>query len=738
MKDLEILAPVGSKENFYIAINNGADAVYLGLKDFNARDKAENFNVDNIKEYVDYAHVFGVKVYVTINIIITDNELPRLIDMVRSCIKAKVDAFIVQDLGVAYLLKNTFKNIVLHASTQMGIHNLAGAKMAEKIGFKRIVVSRETSKEDIIEIKNNTNLEIEYFVQGALCVCFSGNCYYSSLEKNESGNRGRCLQLCRLPHTALVEDKKVNNGYLLSTTDLCLIEKLKELRELGICSLKIEGRLRRSAYVGYTTRMYKEAKNASQKNIKYNYDENDFKKIFYRGEYNKGIYLNQVNNKNIINPLFQNHRGILIGRVLQTNKFKDIYEILICTNGYEINKNDGLKFVYNDIEQSIGVGSVKKGNKNNYYLVYSKTKPIETSEVFLTVDSVWESKIEETKRVLDFDAYFEAKVGKKPVLKLKCGNVEVCQVLYENCDRAISQGLTFEQIKSCLEKLGSEPFKLKKLNCNIENVFIVKSQLNELRRKSIEILKLSLIKDYESKNITVVQEDLNFYERNKNFNVKLNKNFVVVNENTNVNLLDFKNFEVVFSPSVFSLKNVENFLDSIQPLIIKKIYLDLPKVLRKEDFEVVENLISNFSKDQIGIVANNIYALMFLEKGYDVIGGVYLNIANCFTAKFLNSLGVNYFVKSFEHFANDFANGLNFVGKPALMTFCHCPYKTAYNYSKCEDCKFTNNLVYKNQSGKQMNIRRIKIKNCYFELSSNNAINMHEKDKNNFYLDLRE
>ena len=188
MKTVELLAPSGNEEAFFAAINNGADAVYLGLSSFNARIKADNFNANNIRKITHIAHLFGVKVYITVNTIIKNNEVNEFLSMIDECVNAKVDAFIIQDYGVAYLLKNRYKDIVMHASTQLGIHNLAGALVAKKLGFKRIILSRETSLEDIKNIKQNTDLEIEYFIQGALCVSFSGNCYMSSLISGLSGN----------------------------------------------------------------------------------------------------------------------------------------------------------------------------------------------------------------------------------------------------------------------------------------------------------------------------------------------------------------------------------------------------------------------------------------------------------------------------------------------------------------------------------------------------------------------
>ena len=203
MKKVEILAPVGNYEMLETAIANNADAVYLGLENFNARAKADNFNSDNIRETVKLCHLYGIKVYITVNTLIADTEMDSVIQMIEKAHMANVDAFIIQDIGLVSMLKQKYPNIELHASTQMGVCNEYGAKVLEKLGFSRVVVARETTLEDIRRIKKETNLEIEAFIQGALCVCYSGSCYISSVLKNKSGNRGECLQLCRLPYKLL-------------------------------------------------------------------------------------------------------------------------------------------------------------------------------------------------------------------------------------------------------------------------------------------------------------------------------------------------------------------------------------------------------------------------------------------------------------------------------------------------------------------------------------------------------
>ncbi|MDE6401170.1 MAG: U32 family peptidase, partial [Clostridiales bacterium] len=217
---MQIVAPAGNFDGLRASVNAGADAVYLGMPFFGARAKAENFDEIGLKNAVDYAHLFGVKVFLTLNTLIKDGEMNRALEMAQYAQSVGVDAAIVQDLRFIYGLKHKVPKLALHASTQMGIHNADGAMALKDLGIMRAVLARETLPKDISEIKR-TGIEIEYFVQGALCICFSGNCYFSSLASSYSGNRGKCMQLCRKPYCF-----HGKHGYFLSAKDLCLYDKL--------------------------------------------------------------------------------------------------------------------------------------------------------------------------------------------------------------------------------------------------------------------------------------------------------------------------------------------------------------------------------------------------------------------------------------------------------------------------------------------------------------------------------
>ncbi len=239
----EILAPAGSYESLVAAVRCGASAVYLGGKSLNARQSAANFDDDELSEAVKYCHASNVKVYLTLNTLLFDSEIPQLIEIIKKACEIGIDALIVQDLAAAAIARECAGTLPIHASTQMAIHNVAGAKALEKLGFSRVVLARELSRDEIAEIKNNTTIELECFVHGALCMCISGQCYFSAMLGGRSGNRGLCAQPCRLPFSSPLGENS------LSLKDLSVIPQIDEMIGAGVCSLKIEGRMKRPEYV---------------------------------------------------------------------------------------------------------------------------------------------------------------------------------------------------------------------------------------------------------------------------------------------------------------------------------------------------------------------------------------------------------------------------------------------------------------------------------------------------------
>ena len=258
---MELLAPAGSMEALRAAVCNGADAVYLGADTFNARINARNFSAADLQEAVVYCHVRGVKVHLTLNTLVLDREMPRAAELIRLAASCGVDAFIVQDLGVVSLCRQLAPDVPIHASTQMSIHSLEGVMEAAALGCSRVVLARELPAEEIAHICKKSPVEIEVFVHGALCMCYSGQCYLSSVIGRRSGNRGQCAQPCRLPYGY---GRFESTRYPLSLKDNCLAGELDELRRMGVASIKIEGRMKRPEYVAIVTRAYRTVLNGGK------------------------------------------------------------------------------------------------------------------------------------------------------------------------------------------------------------------------------------------------------------------------------------------------------------------------------------------------------------------------------------------------------------------------------------------------------------------------------------------
>ena len=286
----ELLSPAGNKECLYAAIHNGADAVYLGGKLFGARKFAGNFTKEELKEAVDYAHLYGVKVYVTVNTIIYNHEVKDLLEYVDYLYNIGVDAIIMQDIGMISLVRKTYPDLEINASTQIHNHNNDAISLLKELNIKKVVLDRELSLKEVKELDNR--VEKEVFIHGALCNSYSGCCLFSSLNGGRSGNRGECVQSCRLPYKLIRNDKYIEteNKYLLSTKELNTVAKFKELMDSDISSFKIEGRMKSPSYVGYVTKVYRKLINNYYENkpLELTEEEKDNLKILFNREFTNG------------------------------------------------------------------------------------------------------------------------------------------------------------------------------------------------------------------------------------------------------------------------------------------------------------------------------------------------------------------------------------------------------------------------------------------------------------------
>ena len=325
MNEPELLLPVGTRDMLESAINNGADAVYYGVPHWNARGRTEDFSFEDVEEMIRYARLRGIKTYLAMNILIFEREIQELPEFLSKLISLKPDAFIIQDIGLARLIKAISPEQEIHASTQMTLASSEAVNLVKDIGFSRAVLARELSAKQIAQIKSLTDLELEVFIHGALCVSYSGQCLTSENFGGRSANRGQCAQSCRLPYRIFVDGKEWKDPkarYLFSTRDLCALPKLEELREIGVESLKVEGRLKSPEYVAAVSHAYRKA---LEKNRLTAQDLEPLEVLFSRG-LNTG-WLDGVNHQELVDGSFSNHHGELIGTVVQVERGSVIVEL---------------------------------------------------------------------------------------------------------------------------------------------------------------------------------------------------------------------------------------------------------------------------------------------------------------------------------------------------------------------------------------------------------------------------
>ncbi len=729
MKKVELLAPAGNFNTLKTAVYAGADAVYFGGKGFNARAKAQNFGLD-LKDAVAFCHMHNVKAYFTLNTLIDNDQISELLDCINDAIFAGVDAFIVQDFGVLYILKKYYKNIEIHASTQMAVNNYLGAVQAQKMGVSRVVVSREISLEDIRLIKQNTNLQVEAFVQGALCVCFSGNCYLSSYMFGKSGNKGECLQPCRLPVKALIKGKEIKKGYLLSAKDICMANRLKDLIEVGVDSFKIEGRLRRVGYVGQVVKTYKKIINNKKLETT---DLQQIKKAFNRGDFTEG-YLN--GNNNIIYEYIQGHTGICIGKVIAFNKGKK-FNTLKIKSQHNISKGDGLKII-DDTKEISTITAMDIKNDGNIYTITTTANTIVGANVHLILDAESERAFESYTKKLNVYFTLIAKENQNICLEYKFNNISG-KVYGGVCVKALSSPLSKESAFNQLSKLNDTYFCLDKFDFFGDNVFVTKSELNNLRRSAIEQLekefyssqvniqeleyiKQRVLNDY--KNILCPQEQANACvvcdkshtvgvadacgQANAKHATKVNFAFDKLAENYD-NINNAKEITII-RPSDYKIYNFSLITN-------KNVYLYIPSFLRNQDIKIIDKIL--FENPNLNIYAENIGALSYNRP---TILGAKLNIKNVFAIKQLLKSNVVGAVVSVELSEENFNLLQKATNLPLykcsfldmdLMTLVHCPIKMLFN-NTCKNCKYQNNIVYKMDNLKEFQISRYKLANCYF------------------------
>lgn len=623
-KEIELLAPAGSKESFYAAINAGCNAIYMGGKAFSARSYANNFTNEEFKDLIRYAHLHNVKINVTVNTLIFDDEFSDAIEFIDFLYKNDVDAVLIQDLGLAYYLHKTYPDLIMHASTQLNCHNVNEARALIDLGFKRIVLAREVSIEEAKKIKE-LDVEVEVFVHGALCVSYSGNCLMSSFLGNRSGNRGKCAQPCRNEMRVIGNNKK-SSKFGISTKDICDIEFLSKLIEIGIDSLKIEGRMKREEYVYQVVSSYRKALDSiyNNKDIDLNKEIEDMKSLFNRG-FSKSFLFNESRTK-ILNQETSSNQGIHLGKVIKIEKdylYIKLDNDLYLFDGIRINNNfqtgQEVQKIYLN---SKDVKSAKKGNvvKIKSYKIKAKINDevIKTTSKKLNDDIILKIKDE---RKIPLNIEVEAFINQN--LIIKCNYFNHLIIIKGNAiEKSNSKPIKKEDIIDKLSKLGETKYFLNKIDIKLdENAFISLKHLNNLRRELIdEINKIDInfnnyslnnIHEFKTSNIITRKEDFSFsvqVENEEQLNIVLKYPFKRIFINNRILFNKYKN-------------------DS-------RIYYSLNRIEHHNNINVSKNSIIPYLK--------------VLDSKENIITSPYFNLVNFYSLDFIYSLGVKDVILSYE------------------------------------------------------------------------------------------
>lgn len=673
----ELLSPAGNMESLYQAVQNGCDAIYLSGKSFGARKFASNFTRDELVDAIRYCHLYGVRIYVTVNTLVHDSETEELFDYVRFLYENGVDALIMQDLGMIRTIREMYPNLEIHASTQLHNHNKEDLKLLKKLGVRRAVLARELSIDEIKKL--DSDIELEVFIHGALCISYSGQCLFSSVVLNRSGNRGECAGFCRLPYDLIEDSKKVSlpNKYLLSPRELNTVENLHELLSLdSVTSLKIEGRMKSPEYVGFVTALYREAIDSYECGKSFHLSEERKKQllVLYNRGFTKG-HLFHDSKENLMNPKSPNHAGILLGQVVEVaNKRIKIrlVEDLNQGDGIRFSNGEGMiaNFIYN--QKDLLVSSIKKGE---VAILDNKVGLTTLGMVQKTTDKNFIDSLKlVNKRKIGISGKLIARPGERLSLELTDGE-NLVQKLGDIVEWAKTSPTDETRIFSQIAKLKETPFQMDYLEIVARDVFIPIKELNELRREAVfELME----KRMESKRDGLPHE-------------------------SKITPLEQQEKKITVSVLV---RNKEQ-LDVAKNMGVDRIYLTDEKLYEQEKSENIflktKKVVSHYKeRKNENLLISEVGGILFYQ-GNKMITDYSCNAYNHKTVAFFHEMGVDTVTLSVELSSHEIEEVMQsyqeeynmmprvevfIYGRRELMTMKHCIISTILNQKKaCSLCK---------------------------------------------------
>lgn len=674
MTKVELLAPVGDWNCLKAAVQNGADAVYFGVEQFNARMYAANFNVEDMKQVIEYCKLRNVKTNLTLNTLLENCEFDNAVDLAKEAYKTGVDAIIVQDLGLAKYLIDNIPGLPIHASTQMTVHNLQGVLKLEKLGFDRVVLSRELSCEEIEYICKNCKVEIETFIHGALCICYSGQCLFSSVVGGRSGNRGKCAGPCRLPYELISENaetherKSIDKGYLLSTKDLCGIAYLPRLVQAGVKCFKIEGRMKSPEYVATVTRIYRKYIDMVLNNYDFIIDEkdiNDLMQVFNRGGFSDG-HLDSKHNRNLIFPEKPSNMGIYLGTIKKYNSNKghitlqleedlelgDSISVSNEASKYLVSelmiKNVNQKKVSANTEVTIGrmKGNIKVGDK-----VYRISSKALSDFAKASYDNCENKKIPLNCTVTikkNTPISMEISTNKNTCYNELYSSIYVKEISNMIPIDALKTPISVERVVKQISKTTNTPFSFENITVLLDDGLYVPSisTLNELRRTALEKVEQEILSRAKKTLLDLSKKSKESITYTPNV------------KNPEISVL-FRQLELDFDYTKLDKEKITNIYVSLELFISKKyskiisyfsdnynLYIYVPSIIKTNYKNIAlstieqEVMIYNIK----GFIVSNIGDFELLKKyskDYEFIGNYTLNVFNNNTMEEYRKLGLS-------------------------------------------------------------------------------------------------
>ena len=744
MTKVELLAPVGDWNCLKAAVQNGADAVYFGVEQFNARMYAANFNVEDMKQVIDYCKLRNVKTNLTLNTLLENCEFDNAVDLAKEAYKAGVDAIIVQDLGLAKYLIDNIPGLPIHASTQMTVHNLQGVLKLEKLGFDRVVLSRELSCEEIEYICKNCKVEIETFIHGALCICYSGQCLFSSVVGGRSGNRGKCAGPCRLPYELISENaetherKSIDKGYLLSTKDLCGIAYLPRLIQAGVKCFKIEGRMKSPEYVATVTRIYRKYIDMVLNNDDFIIDEkdiNDLMQVFNRGGFSDG-HLDSKHNRNLIFPEKPSNMGIYLGTIKKYNSNKghitlqleedlelgDSISVSNEASKYLVSelmiKNVNQKKVSANTEVTIGrmKGNIKVGDK-----VYRISSKALSDFAKASYDNCENKKIPLNCTVTikkNMPISMEISTNKNTCYNELYSSIYVKEISNMIPIDALKTPISVERVVKQISKTTNTPFSFENITVLLDDGLYVPSisTLNELRRTALEKVEQEILSRAKRTLLDLSKKSKESITYTPNV------------KNPEISVL-FRQLDLDFDYTKLDKEKITNIYVSLELFISKKyskvisyfsdnynLYIYVPSIIKTNykniALSTIEQAVMIYNIK--GFIVSNIGDFELLKKyskdDYEFIGNYTLNVFNNNTMEEYRKLGLSRITLSRElnqelikeMLANANINTEMIVyGNLPLMASSYCFLgKTNKCYPNCgTNCKKNNKYYLKDRLG---------------------------------------